>query len=183
LVSFVLLLGKKHWEYGSIARVTKAVVHPRSPYELSTDLRVQSLPLPWAQCVCNVVLARAALCWRHCAGGIMLGVLRVEQASRRGGRLRSGPACGYALAAARWLNCGRCTSEVTLPLDLLRCRCLSHCRSRRRFPVPNLRAGPRLPIFPHLIVRLSLPPRLLVRHFRRGCRLSELKMWGSAVCP
>jgi hypothetical protein len=51
------------------------------------------------------------------------------------GGLRSGPACGCALAAARWLNCGRCTSEVPPSLDLLRCRCLwSHRRSHRRFP-------------------------------------------------
>jgi hypothetical protein len=32
-------------------------------------------------------------------------------------------------------------------------------------------------MFPHLIVRLSLPPRLLVRRCR-GCRLSELKFAG-----
>jgi hypothetical protein len=31
---------------------------------------------------------------------------------RRGGGMRPGPGRGCALAAARWLNCGRCTTEL-----------------------------------------------------------------------
>jgi hypothetical protein len=43
------------------------------------------------------------------------------------------PPAGY-IAVGALLRC-------PLPLDLLRCCCLSHRRSHRRFPVPSLRAG------------------------------------------
>jgi hypothetical protein len=49
------------------------------------------------------------------------------------GGLRCGPACGCALAAAaRWLNCGRCTSEVPPSLGLVAPRLQGYARRGTR---------------------------------------------------
>jgi hypothetical protein len=74
---------------------------------------------------------------------------------------------------------------VPLPLDLLRCRCLSRCRSHRRFPVPGLRTFAAACFSSYhrtmFVVRLSLPPRLRASHFH-GCQaLGELNFAGESA--
>jgi hypothetical protein len=106
-----------------------------------------------------------------------------SQRREGGGGCGRGPLAGVRLlplGGVRWLNSGRCTSEVPPPLGLVALSLLVSPSFPSTFSVPSLRAGSRLPIFPHLIVSLSLPSNLILRHFR-GCRLGDIKFAGEST--
>jgi hypothetical protein len=92
---------------------------------------------------------------------------------------------GCVFAAARWLGFGRCAYGVPPGAPCPWACCVFVACGIAVVPIGvsgNLRAGPRLPISPHLIVRLSLPPRLLVRRGEVGAppRIGRVRSPGAA---